>query len=306
MKRILIVGASSFIGSNLAIHLRSRHQIIGTYAYHKPWLDDVQLFRLDLHPQCRVQEVTRDLKVDVVIYCAACIDERKCEENPQLAEYINTDAPYLLARMFIDNSRGKFIYLSSSKVFSGTKGNYDEEEVRSPQSRYGLSKLRTEEQISPYDRTFIFRLGTVYGLGGSWHLSSVLNRILGDLWVNKPIQLITDEYRSFLSVEDICRAIELAIDAPDEQSGTYHLAPTGKNTYYEFAEAVTSAFGLKGRKLIPIPGAKFDGDFAAAGGSRGNDLTLSSKLFSQEFGYRFTGLEEGLSRFREKLRYGKQ
>jgi dTDP-4-dehydrorhamnose reductase len=305
VKRVLIIGASGFVGINLAIYLRRFYRVMGTYATGKPRIDGVPMFQMKITPESPIQEIVRGFHPDAIVYSAAWIDNQKCEADPKLAAYINAEVPYLLARV-LDEYGGRFIYFSTSKVFSGQSGGYAEDSIPDPQGIYGATKVRAEELLTRLSNAFIFRLGTVYGLGSFRQRTSVLNRFLDELWSGKELSLIHDEYRSFLPMEDICQAVGNAIDCSSDLAGIYHLAPPERHSYYTFGQQLVEAFRLRTARLTPIPGAGFAGELAAAGGARGSDLTLNGNHFATIFRYRYSTMEKTLARYCDRLKNGTQ
>jgi len=241
-------------------------------------------------------------KPDVVVYCSAIIDERICERDPQQTLFVNIEAPALFAQSMAKFG-GKFIYLSSSKVFSGTKGNYSEADHPQPQGLYGQSKLRAEEELSIYESSYSLRLSTIFGLGREGQRSSMLNRILRSLWSKEETRFINDEYRTFVGATEVARAVASIIDSRSN-GGVFHLSNGERDTYYSFAKAVGNAFGLPTDHFIPIKGAEFHGENAMAGGKRGADLTLSGDRFSEVFGMRVEGPFATLEKICRQLREG--
>jgi len=303
MKRILIVGASSFIGANIATALRGRHPIVGTYSRNIPRIDGIQTFRFTLTPGAQISELLEMTHPDVVIYCAAEVSDHLCGENPEQALYVNAEAPYHFARALQDIGK-RLIFLSTSKVFSGNQGNYAENDEALPQNLYAKMKLHGEQQLRNFENLFILRLGTIFGVGSATHKSAILNRFLWELWQDKPLSLIADEFRSFLAVSEVARAVEAVIEAPSALAGLYHLSHQERHTYFTFGKELSLVFGLVNAKLNPIPGSAFGGEMAASGGARGNDLTLDGSLFEKTFGVNFRGVIPSLVEIREVFRKG--
>lgn len=303
MKRILIVGISSFIGSTLARYLRKFYRVFGTYDSYRPRIDRVGSSRLHLEPQAPIDALVNNFRPDVILYCAGITNEIECHRDPAKALFINSDSPASFARALRFNS-GRLIYLSSSKVFSGEKGNYMESDKPDADGVYGKSKLRGEEFVGTYENTFIVRLGTLFGLG-SLGQNSMFNRILGGFWEQKEIQLIQDEYRSFLSVKELSKIIGILMDADREYAGMYHLGLPEKTSYYSFATLVAGTFGLPAHLLNPISSAEFTRRISPQGGGRGKDLTLDGARFSTTFSYKFEPLDGAVAELKIDLESGR-
>lgn len=305
MKKVLIVGASGFIGSNLTHYLKRHYRIYGTFGVNPIRVDGIVTIALPIAPASPIQQIVRRIRPDAIVYCAARIDEQQCMADPQGTLFINSEAPLLMAHAAADFGC-RFIYFSTSKVFDGIQGNYVESDPLNPQGPYGSSKLRGEESLRHYPNTVIFRLGTVFGLGSAGQKSSILNRLLRQLWTSTSASFISDEYRSFISVDEVAHAVGIAIDTRYECVGTYHLAGPTKNTYFDFATEIARTFEVMGRSIRPISGKEFAGPEALSGGRRGGDLSLSSQHFCDTFYAKFSSLPEALERIRSQLHYGTQ
>lgn len=303
MKKVFIVGMSSFIGSSLAVYLRKHYRVYGTYSTYKPQIDNVISFKLTLKPTDHIDELIRFISPDVVIYCAAMNNENECINQPALALYVNGEAPQLFARA-IENIGGRFIFLSTSKVFSGEKGSYTESDPPRPQSTYGRTKYRAEESIKGRDNTFILRLGTAFGLA-SYGQRSFLNRMLYALWRKEELNLISNEHRSFFSVEELAKAVGVIIDVDIGYSGIYHIGGDTKDTYYSFMSKVASIFHIPHSLLKPVEGDFYNDSSTFQGKRRGQDLSLCHKHFSDTFHHQFLDPEHSIERLCDQLKNGK-
>lgn len=303
MKRVLIVGASSFIGSNLCVALRAKYRVFGTYSKHKVKVDDAASFHLEIAPHSEMQALVAFLKPDILIYCAGVRDEAQCRKDPMGSLFVNTEAPGIMAAA-LRPWGGRLIYFSSSKVFSGHRGGYLEEDTPQPASSYGTSKMEAEAVLASYSNVFILRLGTIYGIGALGQ-DSMFNRILSALWSGAPTSLISDEYRSFVAVEDLIRFVEKVLEASNEDEGIYHVGTSVKETYYDFALATAKVFGFSPNALTPVSGRLYAGH-GFNPEERGGDLSLDSSQFASRFDVSAHSLEFSLRRIQQKLRRGQQ
>ncbi len=306
MKRILIVGASSFAGSNLALFLRKKYRVMGTYFHHRIQINDVLSFRFPLSTETKFKSLIRIARPDVILYCAGERNESKCSQSPIETLFLNAGAPSELFRAAreVCPKIPKFIYFSSSKVFSGVKGHYSEEDIPDGQSSYGRSKLAGEEALSRFENTYILRLGTLFGLGSSGQ-DSIVNRFLTSLWKKELIPLIHDEYRSFFSVDDLCRAIDLIIESETCPEGIYHLGNPHRESYYDFGLHLAHAFNLQDTGLLKISGKSIS-EHGFRPEDRGHDLSLSTDRFSKLFPFHAKETEFSLRLIQYRLRKGTQ
>jgi len=305
MKRIFIVGMSSFIGANLARALRGRHRVFGTYGNHLPHIDDAVAFHFPLVPGAPMQELANRVRPDVVIYCAGYADDHRCSSDPLGTLFVHAEVPAILTST-LSAWNGRFIYFSTSKVFSGEEGNYREEDAPRPITSYGQAKYQAEDMLSRYRNVFILRLGTVFGLGGTAHTNSLIGRLLTTYREEKDIQLIADEDRSFLSVYQLADAVEKLIEMPEEtEPGVFHVSNPETVTYFDFGRRFARVFDYPPDRIVQLSGESFS---RAVGSQelRGRDLTLNGELFAERFGFQYEKLEDSLLRLKTALRKGTQ
>ncbi len=86
---------------------------------------------------------------DVVVNCVGMIKQRAEASNVELSIAVNALAPHRLARL-CDNVGAKLIQPGTDCVFSGTKGQYVEEDIPDPPDLYGRTKLLGEVIRAPH------------------------------------------------------------------------------------------------------------------------------------------------------------
>ena len=299
MKRVLIIGASSFVGANLAVYLRNYYQVIGTYSSHPLHLDGLTHLKLEIRRGAYITELIDQIKPDVTLYCAAITDENECARMPGEALFVNADAPGLFAQAVTKN-RGRFIYISTSKIFSGEEGSYGETSPPAARTIYGDTKWKGEERVSVYDNIFILRTGTLFGFGSLYH-KSILQRILSNVSKSEKLPLIDDEPRTFMSVWDFAKSVGTVIDSQTNLQGTYHVGPSETHTYFSFGQAVVSVFGLNGMYVVPISGEAFDRGNTLY---RGKNLTLDCSTFHKTFVGSFSSIQASLQELKKAAHLG--
>jgi dTDP-4-dehydrorhamnose reductase len=281
MQRVLIVGVSSLVGAHLAMRLRKDHLVTGTYDKHNPGLRGISMFHVSLRHDIPWADICKLVRPDIVYYCAAERDERVCQSDPMRALALNAEIPANLARAVAETG-AKFVYFSTSKVFSGERGEYTEDDERSPLGHYGQSKARGEDLVAQYERVFVLRLGTLYGLGPVAY-RSLLHRMVLEILQGKPVQVIDDELRCFQSAEWVALAAERLLTADPSQAGLYHLPAAPKLSHLGFSIALGRALEASIAHLIPVPGTVFSQTHPTLV-SRGRDTSLASGRFQAAFG----------------------
>lgn len=247
--RILVTGASGFIGSKIAELAVTRGDMVYSCFYeHEPICGNP--IRVDLRHRNSVKAFIRDLVLDVIIHTAALTDVDKCEEDRDLAEKINYDGSLNIAELAF-NMNVPVIYCSTDYIFDGYKGFYNEEDKCNPINYYGRTKLLGENiTFLCTDKTTIVRTSSVYGAK-----PSITGKVNFVLWVinklrnNEEIKVVCDLYMSPTLDTNLA---EMILEIADRKLyGVYHLAGERINKL-EFARMIADVFGLNKELIKPI------------------------------------------------------
>jgi dTDP-4-dehydrorhamnose reductase len=162
--RVLIMGATGMLGHKLIQVLSTQFEVIGTlrgkpkeYVNH-PILGKINLIG-DIFAENidSVQIAISSSKPDVVINCIGIVKQLPEADNVITSIAINALLPHQLAH--ICHSHGiRFIHYSTDCVFSGTRGNYLEDDVSDANDLYGRTKFLGEVS---YDNCLTLRTSLI-------------------------------------------------------------------------------------------------------------------------------------------------
>lgn len=282
--------------------LRDDNCVYGTYHTHRLRLDRVPMFHLDVLRERALLDILTTVRPNVVFYCSAVRDERACTENALEALTINAEVASDIA-LCLRPFDGRLIYYSTSKVFSGEKGNYTEEDIPEPTSSYGAAKLRAEALLAETENTFVLRLGTIFGFGVD-RRNALLPRLLDQMWEGRQGTFINDEYRTFQSVDDVVEASKRLMHGDSDKSGIYHCPGGSKSTYFDFAKAVARVLGRKPESILSTPGEALQAAYNTPE-LRGRDTTLKADRFDRNLGPLGMPLEKSLENIKDQLVKGR-
>ena len=119
-KTVFIIGISSFVGSSLAEFLKKDYRVIGTYYSNPVEIEDVLTFPLDVMSREAIQLILYSFLPDITIYCVGLSSLDICDDNDTIANALNATGAFNVAD-FSERYKSRFIYISSSYVFSGKK-----------------------------------------------------------------------------------------------------------------------------------------------------------------------------------------
>lgn len=157
--RILLLGASGFVGGGLWTSLRPRHEVVGTFATRPI----AGLVHVDLRDERRLAALVAD-GFDLVVHAAGLVPLEAAEADPELAHRLNV-RPVEVLLDAVRGSAAKLVLLSSDNVFDGTRHQYTEEDPRSPVNVYGRTKAAAEDLLLADGGHLILRIPLVFGRG---------------------------------------------------------------------------------------------------------------------------------------------
>lgn len=268
MKKLLVTGASGFLGWNVLHQTRGLYHVTGLYHSQPVNVSGVATVQVDLCDEAQVLSIMASVKPDLVIHCAAASKPNFCEEHPELSHTINVKATRLLAQICaLQNT--KLVFTSTDLVFDGEKGQYAEDSPTGPLMRYGRQKLEAEKAVLETPNGVVCRMPLMFGEAPPT-AASFLQGFLSQLQKGESLRLFTDEYRSPLFAEDAAKGL---IWAGEHVQGLIHLGGKERMSRYEFGWLMCEAYGIS-TELIE-KGKQTDFKSSA---KRSADASLNSKF----------------------------
>ncbi|MCD6411558.1 MAG: SDR family oxidoreductase [Thermoplasmata archaeon] len=228
-ERVLVTGGGGYIGSVLVrMLLREgyRVRILDRFIFGiEPIADILNDPNLDvvIGDIRNVEDVKKSLKkVDHVVHLAAIVGDPACSVQADVAVETNFLSTIRLARLARDNGIKKFIFASTCSVY-GASGDkiIDEKSPTNPVSLYAETKLDAEKELlallDKKPSLTILRFGTAYGLSPRMRFDLVINYLTKKALIDKEIKIFGGEqWRPFVHVHDISRAIKVVVEADDD------------------------------------------------------------------------------------------
>ena len=156
-RRILLLGASGFVGGGLPASLAGRHDVVGTCSQREV----PGLLRLDLRDEPALETLVRQ-DFDVVIHCVGLVDLPSAEAAPELAHRVNVESVRVV-RDALAGTPTKLVLLSSDNVFDGTRDHYTELDPPAPVNVYGRTKVAAERVLAQDPQALVVRIPMVFG-----------------------------------------------------------------------------------------------------------------------------------------------
>jgi dTDP-4-dehydrorhamnose reductase len=251
-QKVLIMGTSGFIGSQLANYFSTNYGVYGTYNEHAMQSNLYKTYKLDALINEDVKRLIKRISPDLIIDAHGIINLNYAEANQEQTLKINFDASMNVAEN-ADKANCKYIYISSNLIFDGKKNTkYVEEDTPNPLNYYGKTKLMAEQAIRLMNRDYIIaRSSALFGNGGEKRTPPIfINWIIEQLKAKKEVKVVTDQYFSPTYAESLAQFI-IALYEKDGK-GIFNIAGKDTLSRFDFVNKIATTFGLDNNLIIPI------------------------------------------------------
>lgn len=206
--KIIITGATGFVGNNLQNYLKFSHEVEPMSVRYLP----NQQF---------------EIKTDVLIHLAGKAHDLKKVSKPTDYYEANFELTKQLFDSFLLSKATIFVFMSTVKaVADEVKGILSEDEIPNPKTHYGIAKQQAEQYIlNKYipegKRVYILRPCMIHGPGNKGNLNLLYQLVAKGLpW---PLGDFKNK-RSFLSIENLCFVINELLENTAIPSGVYQVS----------------------------------------------------------------------------------
>ncbi|MBE6600261.1 MAG: NAD-dependent epimerase/dehydratase family protein [Ruminococcaceae bacterium] len=288
MKKILITGAGSYIGTSFEKYINLNYP------------DDYSVDTVDmLDGSWREKDFSG---YDCVFHVAgiAHADVGNVSDETRALYYkVNTDLTVETAKKAKESSVAQFIFMSSAIVYGdsapiGKNKTIKKDTSPEPSNFYGDSKMQAENGILPLQdeafRVVVLRPPMIYGQGsrGNYPVLSKFARKL-------PIFPYVKNERSMLYVENLCEFVRLMVD--NNESGIFHPQNAEYSNTSELVKMIAEA---RGKKILLVKGfawalklmSRMTGLINKAFGNMSYDMTISE----YKDNYRIFDLKDSIKR----------
>jgi len=245
----LVVGADSAFGGTLSQQLRAqRWRVIETTRRPKRAVDERRLLDLAADDLPRALDAILDEPVHVAFVCAGVTSMAECERDPRGTARINVEAVEAVSRELL--ARGAFvIFLSTDRVFDGSRPFAKPEDPVMPPNEYGRQKAEAERRLQAAgDGVGIFRFSKVLG-----HWNAVFDSWIHAWQRSEPARPFSDMVMSPVAIADACAAqVELA---ERRLPGIYHVSGARDISYAEAARIGAEVLGVDPGLVQPVVAA---------------------------------------------------
>ena len=239
MKKGVILGSTGMLGHILNNHLdlNSKYNLFNV-SFRKNLNSKTKI--LDVSNIDRLEKYITETKPDFVVNCIGVL-VKGSNQNIKNAIQINAFFPHLLIEL-CNELNCKLIHISTDCVFSGKKGNYNENSIKDAIDIYGKTKSLGEFDLEKHlcIRTSI--IGPELKENGEGLLHWLLNQ-RGEIFGFKNV------FWSGVTTLELSKAIEFSIES--DVSGLWNLTNEIVISKYDLLKKIINCFNLKDIDLKP-------------------------------------------------------
>ena len=261
MTRILITGATGFVGRALFKNLKSKKKYLvhlSTRTNQEKLFERENTFNIGEIDSNTNWKDALD-KVDFIIHCAARAHKTEKKETDSLNAYrrINVDGTRNLANQAVAIGIKRFIFLSSIKVNGEetiASKSFKYNDISQPEDAYGISKWEAEQALLEISKqngleVVIIRPPLVYGEGVKGNFLRLLDLVYKQIPL--PFAKINN-LRSFVALDSLIDLIICCIDHPKAGGKTF-LVSDGEDLSTLDLIRKLSKFMNKSPRLFRVP-----------------------------------------------------
>lgn len=206
--KILITGATGFVGTNLSDYLKSSNEV---------------------HPLSirYIPNQEFNLKADAIIHLAGKAHDLKKTSRPQEYYEANFELTKQVFDAFLKSEATVFIFMSTVKAVADVvKVTLTEDSIPNPITHYGIAKQQAEKYLLSQElpkgkRVYILRPCMIHGPENKGNLNLLYQLVSKGLpW---PLGAFENQ-RSFLSIENLCFVIKELLEQETIVTGVFQVA----------------------------------------------------------------------------------
>lgn len=254
--KILVTGASGFVGDALVQQLSVLHEI---RVLTRKSIDSLPA---NVHQVVTENIFEAELNEDlsVIVHLAGRAHILNEQTTDPLSEFrkVNVEGTLQLARRALDKKVKRFIFMSSIGVNGSVTSEkaFTEDALPQPHADYAVSKLEAEQELKKLfagsdTELVIIRPPLVYAAHAPGNFARLLKLVASNL----PLPFAgTKNKRSFVALENLVDFIQICIEHPNAANQTFLVADQESISTGELVQYLKQGMGKKARFIyLPQP-----------------------------------------------------
>lgn len=228
--KVIVLGASGYVGRAIVRQLENDHEVYGTYhTQAKRYGDQSRMFQYDLGDPSALKSLLDRVQPRMAISSLVGDFQLQLAAHRDIAEYL------------LENKSGKIIYISTANVFDAVKEQpHYEWDPTGAETDYGKFKIECERMLQDKlgDRCIIVRIPQVWGK----NCPRIL-KLVEDVQNDTPVLTYPNVYINFTTNIQIAEWI--AYIMKENLGGIFHIGTGDTCDYMRFQSALLNTLCLK-------------------------------------------------------------
>ncbi|MDA7821845.1 SDR family oxidoreductase [Gammaproteobacteria bacterium] len=246
-KKILVLGSTGMLGHQIVSYLKSFSEfIVYDISFRNKLNESTRI--IDVKNITALEAYIAELQPDYIVNCIGILVTGSHDQENAI--YLNAFLPHKLAAM-ANSYNSKLIHISTDCVFSGSKGQYLETDLRDGSGVYAQTKILGEvvDNIHLTIRTSI--VGPELKSNGEGLFHWFMNQ-------NGTIDGYTKAIWSGVTTLELAKAVKWALDC--HITGLYHVTNNTPISKFELL-SLFQKHTKKNIRIVPVPGKRVDKSF---------------------------------------------
>ena len=232
-----VTGSSGILGKELLKYINSKN-------------NNIRSFKGNIEKKNELHDWLKKNNFDVIIHLAAIVPINQVKRTKIKAKKVNflgTKNLIECIKKIYNKKKIWFFFSSTSHVYGYSKSKFLEKDNTIPLNYYAKTKLMSEKLIIKNEKFYTYCIGRIFSFTSrrqsqDFFIPDVIKKIKSK--ENKIKFSNVNHYRDFLSLEDICRAINILMKK--KANGIYNICSSQKILLSD----IIKTLNFKKKKLI--------------------------------------------------------
>jgi dTDP-4-dehydrorhamnose reductase len=243
-KRLLLTGASGFLGQALLERLSTTYDVVGLGYAHAV----APIRTVDVRQGSALRALLEEICPDVVVHSAAYRDPDFCEANPEETRVLNTQPLQTLHDGLPETC--PIVLISTDYVFDGSHPPYREEDHRQPINEYGRSKQAAEDIVLQRRSGLVLRIPLLMGVGVDFESSGFIAKMIMALRQGDALEWDDQTMRFPTDIRDVAAVVDFLLAGG--HAGVCHFSGPRGQTQFGWARELAAMMDLPAATLKPV------------------------------------------------------